>query len=276
MDGDMAEQTPREEENPSGDAPTPAPSEDAGVAPVSPGGSAAPVEQPGHPSPAGPAAPWEDSGFPAADETAVWEEDETTRLTPEDLARPADEPGGTVIMPTGAEAPAWSGRAGVPMPPGGLRESAPYQQGEPPPPRTWWTPLLLGLVALGLVGLVVLAAILISQSQRPGSKPTPTTTPAPQPTTASVTTPASPTGPASPTFQLAQVPVDLIGKSQDDATAALDAVGLAYSLEFQVSDKPKGTVISSSPAPGKLAPVNSVVKLVISLGEESPTPTTTP
>jgi hypothetical protein len=287
----MGEPTPRDDENPPGDTPEPAASGDAGEsAPVSPGGSAAPVppadagEDYGHPSPAGPPAPWEESGFPdetaplerpgTGDETEIWQ-DETTRLTPEDLARPASDPGGTVIMPTGSEAPAWSGRAGVPVPPGGLRDSAPYQQGEPPQPRTWWTPFLLGLLALGLVGIVVLAAILINQN-RPSPKPTPTTTPAPQPTTpAPATTAATPTGPASPTFQLAQVPANLVGMTQDDAIAALDAVGLAYSLEFKVSDKPKGTVISTSPESGKLVPVNSVVKLVISLGGESPTPTAT-
>lgn len=210
----------------------------------------------------------------AQDHTASWElDDETTRLTPDDLARPAGEPGGTVIMPT--DAPAWSGRAGVPAGPGVLRDSAPYGAGEPPPPRTWWTPVLLGFVALGLVGVVILAAWLITKDNTPGTKPTPTTTPAPQPTTVAPTSAAPPTATGSPSAQLVQVPNDLIGMTQDDAAAALDHVGLAYSLAFQASDQPKGTVIASSPEPGKLVPVNTVVKLLISLGSEE-TPTAPP
>jgi hypothetical protein len=223
---------------------------------------------------------------PASAETEYFrpDEDETTRLTPEDLVRPGAvnpaEPGGTVIMPSGSEAPAWSGRAEVPVPPvvpGGLRDSAPHQPGEPPPPRTWWTPVLLGMIALGLVGIVVLAAWLINRNSTPAPKPTPTSTPAPQPSiTTAPTTAAPPTASPTATVQLVQVPGDIVGMTQDDATAALDKVGLAYSLEFQESDKPKGTVISSSPAPGKLVPAQSTVKLLISLGSESPSASPTP
>jgi hypothetical protein len=210
-----------------------------------------------------------------ADQTAPLEpEDETTRLTPEDLARPTVDPGATSIMPSGEDVPAWSGRAGVPVPPGGLRDSAPYQPGEPPPPRAWWTPALLGMLALGLVGIVVLAAYMISRESRPAPNPTPTSTPAPQPTHTPAPATTAP-GSLTPSAQLVQVPADLVGMTQGKATALLDTVGLSYSLVFQESSEPKGTVIKTSPESGKLVPALSVVKLTISLGGASPTPTAT-
>jgi PASTA domain len=270
----MGDTTPSEDETPgegvppTGDTPgaeepggeTSAGAEELGeTALFEPGGASAPVE-------------------PGDETTRLTPEDETTRLTPDDLRRPTEEEAGaTSIMPSGPDAPAWSGRAGVPAAPGGLRDSAPYQpyqppyqQGEPPPSRTWWTPALLGMLALGLVGVVLLAAFMISRESRPGPKPAPTATPAPQPTQTPGPVTKPPTGPPTASVQLVQVPQNLIGMSQGDATALLDKVGLSYSLNFQESTKPKGTVIASTPEPGKLVPAFSVVKLLISLGSPSP------
>ncbi|WP_117213385.1 PASTA domain-containing protein [Allorhizocola rhizosphaerae] len=201
----------------------------------------------------------------------------TTRLTPGDDATtqlpPADH---TQVMPPAATA--WEGRAEVPQP--GLRGSTPYPGAEPPVPvrgRTWWTPLLLGLVTLGLVGLVILAAYLFGRDTTP--EPQITDTPGPiVPTSATPLTPttqAPPSPTPSPSPELVEVP-RLVGDTRTQATDKLDAAGLSYRLDFKQSNAPRDTVIETDPAAGTQVPRLTTVVLVISLGQSDPTPTTRP
>lgn len=213
--------------------------------------------------------------------------DDFTEITPADDAAASTSPDHTVVVPPEA----WSGRAEVPG--GGLRGSAPHQDeptaryreaaygegpyaGEPPKPRTWWTPLLLGLLALALIALVALAAWLISRDGTATPEPTPTPQPI-VPTSAVPATPRtsapSPTPSAAP--ELIEVPV-LVGDRQDDAIAKLDAVGLSYRLEFRSSDLPIDRVVETNPASGELVPPRTTITLVISRGQgqtQTPTPT---
>jgi len=192
----------------------------------------------------------------------------------------------TAMLPPASEAssPAWSGRAGVPPTPGVLRDSAPYAESYteaeplPPPNRTWWTPVLLGLLALALLGIVVVAAWLMSRDTAPDPviSPTPVpveSTPAVPPTTGAPT-PQSPA--PSPQPQLVELP-PLTGLSQNEAVAELERLGLNYFFDYRPAPNPEGTVIETNPQAGQQVPLNSTVTLVISLGSGgSPSSSATP
>jgi hypothetical protein len=164
--------------------------------------------------------------------------------------------------------PRWSARAGVP-PPGhpGRPGPAEWDQEDDRSGRRWWMPILLGVVALLLLGVLSFGIWLIAHSQKGGTPPTaPTTTTggAPSPTAAptSAATTGAPT--SGPTTEAAPVPVPpLVGLPQDTARAVLDQFGLAYRLRFRVSDQPPGTVIATEPGPGTPVLSGQVVTLVI-------------
>jgi hypothetical protein len=184
----------------------------------------------------------------------------------------------TRVIPPADGAPAWAGRAGVPVPPPAdrLRDSAPYPSAEPAQPRTWWTPILLGLLALGLLGVVVLVAWLMSRDDTPEPTVTSTPTPAITATPSLVPTTTAPSPTPSPTIQLVQVPANLVGMTQDEAVAALTQLGLAYAFEFRDSAAPENEVIATRPEGQELVPAGSTVTLVISKGGvTSPSPSTT-
>jgi len=63
------------------------------------------------------------------------------------------------------------------------------------------------------------------------------------------------------------IPGDLAGKTQEDATAELKALGLAVALDGDFSETvPAGTVLSVRPDPGEQVPRDSTVTLVLSKG----------
>lgn len=201
--------------------------------------------------------------------------------TPDDggeteIIRPADGADATRMMPPAEASPAWSGRAGVPTPEPlpRLRDStAPgYQTGG----RTWWTPLLLGFLALGLVGIVALAAWLMTRDTGGSDKPSsPTPVPA---TSAPPSLTASPSPSISPTVspeQLVQVPVGLIGLGQDEAAAQLQALGLFWNFSYQPSSEPQNTVIATKPGQGELIPAGSTVTIVVAI-PQSQSPSVSP
>jgi serine/threonine-protein kinase len=68
------------------------------------------------------------------------------------------------------------------------------------------------------------------------------------------------------------VPTDIVGKTLADATAQLQALGLAVDSvqSDEPSNAPVGSVLTSSPAPGQTARLNSTVTLTLSSG---PNPT---
>ncbi|HEX6682835.1 MAG TPA: PASTA domain-containing protein [Candidatus Limnocylindrales bacterium] len=217
-------------------------------------------------------------------------QDATERLTPEDLIRPMAPPDATErFTPVGGadetsvipQSGAWSGRAGVPAPQssGRLRDSAPYTQQIPQPgqQRPWWTPVLLGLVAVGLLGALILAAYWMNrENPAPVESPAPSAVVVPSPTPEATTAPPT-TQPATPTAPQA-VPVPrLVGLTQDQATTQLDQLGLAYRFEYRQAPAPEGTVVESRPGQGEMVPLQTTVTLVISTGQDpEPTPTPTP
>jgi hypothetical protein len=185
----------------------------------------------------------------------------------------------TQVIPPADTAPAWAGRAGVPVPPpppDRLRDGAPYPSEEPAQPRTWWTPILLGLLALGLLGVVVLVAWLMTRDDTPEPTVTSSPTLGITATPSLVPTTEAPSPTPSPTVQLVQVPGNLVGMTQDEAVAALNQIGLAYAFEFRDSAAPENEVIATRPGPQELVPAGSTVTLVISKGGvTSPSPSAT-
>jgi beta-lactam-binding protein with PASTA domain len=109
---------------------------------------------------------------------------------------------------------------------------------------------------------------------------TPTPTASVVPTTAVAPTTAAPPTSAPATATSGPVSIEVprvVGLTQADAQARLDAAGLPYRLEFRPSDRPAGTVIDTDPAGGMTVPEGTQVILVIA--ESAPTsapPTSAP
>ncbi|GIG89165.1 PASTA domain-containing protein [Plantactinospora endophytica] len=189
--------------------------------------------------------------------------------------------------PVPPRAPAWSGRAGVPA-----RGAGPA--GPPPPPnwgyddepddRRWWMPILVGSVALVLLGVLVVAGWLIVDSARRDapSAPTPAitspaapTAPTTRPPTTAATTPS-----ATPTATPAATPVPLpplVGLSQQEAVDWLERLGLVPRIRPQTSNRPPGTVLDTDPSTGtEVEPGSEVVLVVAEPPPTEPVPTTPP
>jgi hypothetical protein len=175
---------------------------------------------------------------------------------------------------------AWAGRAQV-RPPGPGREvwttdedDWAATQARPEPRGKWWTPIVVGIVALLLLGALGWGVYLIAtNTEEPSDSPsvppisaptvqTPrTTAPATtQPTTTPPTTEPTTTEPTGPTE--ITVPA-LLGLSQEEAEQALNRRGLKSRSIFRPSDNPAGTVIDSDPAEGQEVPPGTQVTLVI-------------
>ena len=189
--------------------------------------------------------------------------------------------------PAGQDA-VWSARAEVPPPRREEYVVASEWDAVPPPaePRgRWWMPILLGILALLLLGALGWGIYLIAQNTDDDpatpapapSAPAPTVTttePATTPptSTAPPTTTATTTEPTGPTE--VTVPA-LVGLSQQEAQQALDRRGLSYRLIFRAGDAQAGTVIDSDPAEGQEVPPDTQVTLVIAAERTAPTTTTT-
>lgn len=201
--------------------------------------------------------------------------DDATVVTPRG---PAD--GGTSVMPpvqdwTAREA-AWAGRAEVrPRRPDDYGAASDWDPVPPPdePRGKWWMPILVGFLALILLGLLGWGIYLIAQNSDDGEEtpaPAPsvtapaTTEPATTPPTTEPTTTAPTTTPPTtqPTNTAVTVPA-LVGLSQQEAQQALERRGLNYRLIFRSSDAAPGTVIDSDPAEGQEVPPDTQVTLVI-------------
>lgn len=171
----------------------------------------------------------------------------------------------------------WAGRAQV-RPPRPSREDwssgDTWSADEPREPRAkWWTPIVIGIVSLVLLGALGWGVYLIAtNSEAPSDSPslppisaptvqTPrTSAPAARPTTTPPTTQPTTTEPTGPTE--ITVPA-LLGLSQEEAEQALSRRGLKSRAIFRPSDNPAGTVIDSDPAEGQEVPPDTQVTLVI-------------
>ncbi|WP_084597817.1 PASTA domain-containing protein [Micromonospora chokoriensis] len=187
--------------------------------------------------------------------------------------------------------PPWSGRAEVrsPQPADSAGEWYVEEQGG----RRWWLPILWGVLALLLAGLLGGALWLVLSKQDddrddPGSTPSlpPTSAPSAPPTSAAPTSAApsseTPSSPAT-TSAPAEVPVPpLVGLPQATAEGLLDRLGLAYRVVYRTSELPPGTVVSTEPGAGAPVSTDDEVLLVIARAQPSteaspttPSPTVT-
>ncbi|KWV34527.1 PASTA domain-containing protein [Micromonospora rifamycinica] len=204
----------------------------------------------------------------------------------DDATRPLPPTGGTTgAGPAGP--PVWSGRAGVPAPRDADARAAAEWYGEEPRDRRWWTPILLGVLALVLLGLVGLASWLVLRAVGSSSDGTPNPPPTAVPTTGVVPTTVAPSSAApssgppttppttAPTTGPAGVPVPpLVGLSQEAAQTLLDRFGLSYRVLTRESDRPPGTVLATDPQRGELVAPGDEVTLVVA-AEPSASPTRT-
>ncbi|MEU5939004.1 PASTA domain-containing protein [Micromonospora sp. NPDC047548] len=225
---------------------------------------------------------------PPLDATAGHEPlDATAGHEPLDPTRPFPPPDATGPEPTAPTAPTapaapavWSGRAGVPPPrPADYREPVEWY-GEEQGGRRWWMPILLGILALLLLG-VLGAGIWLAlraadeRAKEPSPPPVPTSAPV---TTAAPTTAAPTTGaPSTPaTTAAARIPVPpLVGLPRASAGRILDRLDLSYRVRTRESaEQPPGTVVETDPGSGELVSAGDEVTLVVAVAP-SPTPPST-
>lgn len=233
---------------------------------------------------------------PAAGETAIMpgglpaggSGDETRQIPPSGERPRLDQ---TRMIPpvTGDGGEIWSGRAEVRAPRPVPMDSTAVGGWAPvaaEPRGKWWMPILIGVAALLLVGLVGYGVFVLTSGS--GTEATPAassaapavTTPSAAPTSEEPS-PEPTTARPSPT-EAGPVPVPrVIGMNSAAARRALDEAGLTYRLRFRsTSDEPAGTVIDTDPAVGtELAP-GTTVELVIAdevrtTAPASPSPTPT-
>jgi hypothetical protein len=155
------------------------------------------------------------------------------------------------------------------------------------PRGRWWTPIVVGIVALLLLALLGWGIYLIMQSTGDDVTPGGTPSPAAPVTTAAATTRPTSTPPSTepattqPTTTSPATPSDvtvpaLKGLSSEEARGALDRKGLNYRLRYVTSESPVGTVIDSDPAEGQQVPADTVITLIIAAEPTAPaTPTQT-
>ncbi|SCE86389.1 PASTA domain-containing protein [Micromonospora coriariae] len=218
--------------------------------------------------------------------------DETMPIDRSALTQPGTPADRTARMPAERATPPWSGRAEVRAP----RPSEPSGEwyAEEQGGRRWWLPILWGVLALLLAGLlgaalwVVLAAQNDDRDDDPGSTPSlpPPSATSAAPTSAAPTS-AAPTSetPSSPaaTTAAAEVPVPpLAGLPQATAEGLLDRLGLTYRVVYRPSELPAGTVVGTEPDAGTRVPTDEEVLLVVSQAQPStgtspatPSPTVT-
>ena len=192
---------------------------------------------------------------------------DATRPLPGGAPRPLDA---TSRQESTGGAP-WSGRAGVPPP-----RSAAYPEpgaewyADEQAGRRWWMPILLGVLALILIGLIAagvwLALRAADRDSGPGPAPSavPSTSapPSATPTSASPSS-APPTTPPA-TTAAAEVPMPpLVGLPESAARSVLDRLGIDYRVQRRASDRPAGTVIATDPEAGYAVGEGERVTLVV-------------
>ncbi|MEU7571726.1 PASTA domain-containing protein [Micromonospora sp. NPDC049240] len=216
----------------------------------------------------------------------VGEDADATRAVPRDAAGAGAGAGAdaTRPLPGGAPRPLdatsrqepvggapWSGRAGVPPP-----RSAAYPEpgaewyADEQAGRRWWMPILLGVLALVLIGLIAAGAWLALRAadRDSGPGPAPSAVPSTSAPTSAAPTSASPS--SSPTTTpptttaAAEVPMPpLVGLPESAARTVLDRLGIDYRVQRRASDRPAGTVIATDPEAGYAVGEGERVTLVV-------------
>ncbi|MEU8286183.1 PASTA domain-containing protein [Micromonospora sp. NPDC048905] len=208
------------------------------------------------------------------DETAPIDRTVPARPTgSSDQTMPIDRAAATA--PPSPGTPSWAGRAEVrpPRPDEASGDWYVEEQGG----RRWWLPILWGVLALLLAGLLGGALWLVLAKQdddRDDPDPTPSasaTSAAPtsaSPTSAAPTSEAPSSAPA--TSAPVQVPVPpLVGLPQATAEGLLGRLGLAYQVVYRSSELPPGTVVGTEPGTGTPVSTDDEVLLIISQARPS-------
>ncbi|MEU0076525.1 PASTA domain-containing protein [Micromonospora tulbaghiae] len=180
---------------------------------------------------------------------------------------------------------AWSGRAGVPPPrPAGYPEPGAEWYGDEQAGRRWWMPILLGVLALLLLGLIGVGVWLALRAADRNSDPGPavpsiSAQTSAGPTTAAPTSAAPSSSPPSTPATTAPVEVPmppLVGLPEAAARAALDRLDLDYRVQRRASDRPAGTVISTDPEAGYPVGEDDRVTIVVAVPAPPTSGPTTP
>jgi PASTA domain len=212
--------------------------------------------------------------------TAPMEPTESTApMEPTDSTAPmdaaADRPDATRAMPPVADEPArWSGSARVPQPGTAALRPPDYEYAEPPGPddeRSWLTPVVAGLIGLVLLGALVIGMWLIFTADDSPPAAPPTSPPTPPVSSPVPTTTRPPTTPPTTTaVPRVEVP-PVVGLSEAEARQRLADSGLRVSVVRRADPSAEpGTVLSADPPPGTEVALDSVVRLVVAAPSAPP------
>lgn len=223
--------------------------------------------------PASPVDPWQTEPDPDATRIGGG----TSPLRPDDSG--ATRVGG----PLGHdEPPRWSARANVPQPGDpSLRRPAQeewVEEDDPYQGRSWFTPVIVGIVALVLIGALSVGLYLIYQAtadgdnapsdQVPGVQPSsssavvPTPTPTRQPSTAPPSSAAPSETTEAPPSSVAIPP--LRGSTLAQATIKLQQLGLEVKVVRRADGSvAPGEVLESDPGPGVMIAAGGTVTLYV-------------
>jgi hypothetical protein len=201
--------------------------------------------------------------------------DATARLQP---AEPA-------VLADTAVNPRWSARAEVRPGGGAVRRAVPPEWDEPAEDpyggRSWFTPVIVGTVALLLLAMLVIGLVLIYRALHNEATPQPVTSassaaPSTSPSVPRTTAAAPTSTPPSPTpAPKVTVPADVVGKSEAAARAELEALGLVVQVRSQPSGSADpGTVLATEPGPNSAVDPGSTVVLVVAVAPPPRRPTT--
>lgn len=194
--------------------------------------------------------------------------------------RPDDSGATQIGGPLGHdEPPRWSARANVPQPGDpALRQGAPEEwiEEDPYQGRSWFTPVIVGVVALVLVGALSVGLYLIYQATAAGDNAPPEPLPAPAVSSSSSVVP-SPTPPptsaaptsAAPSETTAAPPTSvaippLRGNTLAQATVKLQQLGLEVKVVRRADGSVQpGEVLDSDPGPGETVATGQTVTLYV-------------
>jgi len=218
------------------------------------------------------------------DATQIQRPDETARL---DGTQRPDETQLPNETQRPDETPKWSARANVPPPGTVPRRATPEAWEDDAVPtedpyggRSWFTPVIVGIVALVLAAGLGVGVWLIYQATKhnpPEAGPSEAVTSAAATTAPASSAPPSPSAsPSPPPTTPAGVPIPALrGETEQSASAALTTLGLTVIVQRRSDPSVEpGRVIDTDPPAGTAVPAGSTVTLIVA-SAPSPSPSKT-